>query len=77
MRIFKTVNDNKIESFYLICHNHDDKYQAVAFPWGRIDHRMFDTEEEVFDYISELVKDARGSRSEWTAIHYEEIEIKR
>lgn len=65
MKICKTILDNKVQSYYLICRNSENKYQAVAYPWGRIDYREFDSEEEVFNEILKQVS-KRGWNVEWT-----------
>ena len=74
MKIFKTIdNNNKIQAYYLICRNRDNKFQAVSFLNRRIDYRVFDTEEEVFNEVKDVVAQ-RGWRTEWTNLSFEEKE---
>ena len=70
MYTFKTIdNNNKVQAYYLICRNRDDKYQAVSLLNGRIDYRIFDTQEEVFNEVKSVVS-KRGWKTEWINLSF-------
>lgn len=73
MKAIKTTYNNVTQSYYLICRNSDNKYQLVAIPWGRIDNRIFDSEEEAFNYLTRIVIQ-RNWETKWTTISWRELE---
>ena len=73
MKAIKTTYNNVTQSYYLVCRNGDNKYQLVAIPWGRIDNRIFDSEEEAFNYLTQIVTQ-RNWETKWTTISWRELE---
>lgn len=65
----KTTYNNKVQSYYIIARNRNNKYQAVAVPWGRIDCREFDSPEEVFNEIKIHVLQ-KGWQIEWIELKF-------
>lgn len=64
MKAYKTIDKNgKLESYYIVCHaaKYYDQYQLVSIPWGRVDHRIYNTPEEAGADLTKIVYDARGS----------------
>lgn len=75
MKAIKTIYDNNniTQSYYLVCRNGDNKYQLVAIPWSRIDNRIFDSEEEAFNYLAQVLIQ-RNWETKWTTISWRELE---
>ena len=62
MKVYTVTNSKgKIESYYVICHNSEGKFQLVALPWNRIDYRIFETEDEALKMLKETVWNHRKS----------------
>lgn len=64
MKAYKTIDKNgKLESYYIVCHSAKrcDQYQLVSIPWGRVDHRIYNTPEEAIADLARIVYDARES----------------
>lgn len=65
MKAYRTIDKNgKTESYYIVCHNSDEKYQLVSIPWKRIDSRTYETEEEAVESLRNIVFNARKSTVE-------------
>ena len=65
MKAYRTIDKNgKTESYYIVCHNSDGKYQLVSLPWKRIDSRTYETEEEAVESLRNIVFNARESTVE-------------
>lgn len=75
MKAIKTTynNNNITQSYYLVCRNGDNKYQLVAIPWSRIDNRIFDSEEEAFNYLARVLIQ-RNWETKWITISWRELE---
>lgn len=73
MKAIKTTYNNVTQSYYLICRNGDNKYQLVAIPWGRIDGRTFNSEEEAFNYLAQIVIQ-RNWEVKWITTSWRELE---
>ena len=62
MKAYRTIDKNgKTESYYIVCHNTDNKFQLVSIPWKRIDYRLYETEEEAIEDLKKIVFNARES----------------
>ena len=65
MKAYRTIDKNgKTESYYIVCHNSDEKYQLVSLTWERIDSRTYETEEEAVESLRNIVFNARESTVE-------------
>lgn len=73
MKAIKTIYDNTTQSHYLICRNNDNKYQLIIIPYGRIDERTFNSEEDAFNYLTQTIA-PRNWKAKWTTISWRELE---
>jgi hypothetical protein len=72
MKAIKTTYNNITQSYYLVCRNNDNKYQLIAIPYGRIDERIFNSEEDAFNYLTRTIAQ-RNWEVKWTTISWREL----